>query len=70
QKHMSAKKQLADAVQKAVIEALIKHSTEFGYLYPSSTPSYQERLKPHIFLWPYGHELHFKPGTKQKWVKK
>ncbi|TSD03755.1 MAG: hypothetical protein Greene071436_248 [Parcubacteria group bacterium Greene0714_36] len=27
-------------------------------------------MTPPIILWPYGHELHFKPGAKQKWVKK
>lgn len=70
QKHISPKKKLADAIQKMITESLIKRSTEFGYLYRGSTTRYQQRLKPHIVLWSYEHSLHFKPGAKQKWVKR
>lgn len=30
----------------------------------------KNRALPKLVFWPYGHELHFRQGVKQKWVKK
>ncbi|MBI3589392.1 MAG: phenylacetate--CoA ligase family protein [Candidatus Liptonbacteria bacterium] len=49
-----------------IVESLLLRNAEYRNNY-SSVP---HKIKPKMFLWPHGHHLHFKPGIKQKWVKK
>ncbi len=63
-------KKLKERIKKSIVESLIKNSTEYNYLYNTDFKRYGKSLIPKIILWPYQHEKHFKPGGKQKWVKK
>lgn len=56
---------LAEKIQSTIIDFLNKNNSEFADQY-QSVPKI---MTPPVILWPYGHELHFKPGAKQKWVK-
>ena len=62
--HASA--DFAQKIQSAVVDYLKTKNSEYADQY-QSVP---KLMTPPIILWPYGHELHFKPGAKQKWVKK
>jgi len=61
---------LAHLIQNAVVDSLMRRSTEYNYLSGGSSPTYRKRLRPKIALWPYEDPLYFKPGGKQAWVKK
>lgn len=69
-KNIKGGKRLEKVIQDAVVDIFLSRSTEYQYLYSGAPKVYKERLKPKITLWPYEHELHFKPGGKQKWVKR
>ena len=56
---------LAKEIQGTIVDFLNKKNSEFADQY-QSVPKI---MTPPVILWPYGHELHFKPGAKQKWVK-
>lgn len=47
-------------------EKLLKESSEYAETYKQIG----EVVKPIIELWDYEHDEHFRPGGKQKWVKK
>lgn len=53
-------------IQGILVETLRKLNSEYDDQY-RSVP---KMMTPPVILWPYGHELHFKPGAKQKWVKR
>lgn len=57
-------KPLEKKVENLVMERLIKENSE----YRKTSEIYPKRVVPKIVFWPYEHELHFKPGIKQKWV--
>lgn len=59
-------KKLRFAVQKAVIAELVKKNAEYKNNY-SVVP---HKVLPKIVLWPHSSTLYFKPGIKQKWIKK
>lgn len=54
-------------IQDSVVKALSELNSEFRELSKSISNS---RVKPKIIFWPYGHELYFKTGIKQKWSSK
>jgi phenylacetate-CoA ligase len=58
--------ELADKISKVVVENLLKKNSE----YANNHKSMAERVIPHVVLWPHEDPLYFKPGIKQKWVKK
>lgn len=53
-------------LNKKILDALYLHTTGPGD--PLAFIKRPNLLK--LVFWPQGHELHFKPGIKQKWVKK
>jgi phenylacetate-CoA ligase len=57
---------LAQQAQETIHAALLLESTE----YPEVFTMYGNEAKPHIKLYPYEHNEHFRPGGKQKWVTK
>lgn len=57
---------LLKEAQLLVHETLLKESTE----YPEIYKMYGESIKPVIKSYMYEHIEYFKPGTKQKWVRK
>ncbi len=63
--------QQTDALTKktgdAIVEQLLEDNSEYRYLY-SLLP--KTRLIPRLIFWPYEDSTFFKPGGKQKWVKK
>ena len=54
------------SVTSAVVERLLSENSE----YRRTHEEYAERVYPLIDFWPYEDPTYFKPGTKQKWVKK
>ncbi len=65
-KKIKPNKNHSNKILKNIVDELVKSNNEFCYLYSSDA----KRVTPKIILWPYQHERHFKPGGKQKWVKK
>ncbi len=53
-------------LQKSMMVWLRSENAEYAKTY-SEIP---ERVTPQIVLWPYEDTRHFRPGIKQKWVKK
>ncbi len=63
---MRASKYLQKLCHDLIVESLLLKNAEYRNNY-SSIP---HKVKPKMFFWPHEHHLHFKPGIKQKWVKK
>lgn len=61
-----ALKQLAQKVQRVIIQKLLEKNAEYTYLY-SMMP---DRVLPKIILLSHEHPAYFKVGSKQKWVRK
>lgn len=61
---------LARAIEEESMKTLTARSTEYNHLLGVGSEKEKERLRPRIVLWPAEHPVHFRPGTKQKWVKK
>ena len=70
-----AQAQMTDAQKmernkKNVVEfynaVLNEKNAEYHYL----SSNLKDRVLPRIVLWPYEHPEHFRPGAKQRWVKK
>lgn len=59
-------KELHDHVLLHVVDSLLTESSEFREVHKI----YGEAIFPKIVFWPYEYEEYFKPGVKQKWVKK
>ena len=57
---------LAQDVSKCVFESLTAKSAE----YKNNANMFSAKVKPKIIFWPHEHPEHFRPGAKQKWVKK
>jgi phenylacetate-CoA ligase len=53
-------------VEKRIIEQLLKECSEYRETYRDKS----ERIRPKIVFWRYEDTRFFKPGVKQKWVKK
>lgn len=59
-------KDIERSVERAVSESLLKHNAE----HRNNASLMPGKVSPRIILWKHEHPLHFKPGVKQKWVKK
>ena len=68
-KHLN-NKNLIKFIQEEIVKTLIEKSTEYNHLYGLGSEKYRKSLTPKIILWPYQHPKFFKPGGKQRWVKK
>lgn len=60
----------SEHLKKICEDIILKHLLEKNAEYRNNYSSIPHRVRPKIFLWQYEHPLHFKPGIKQKWVKK
>ncbi len=58
--------QLEKRLQNDIKLQLIEESSEYRETYREK----KDTIAPHIILWPYESVTYFKPGIKQKWVKK
>lgn len=61
-----AEKSLERQIAEIVIKNLLKKNSE----YKNNYGSMKEKITPVIVFWPYEDPLYFRPGVKQKWVKK
>ena len=59
-------KDLDHDVNDAISAGLRHDSSEYNIVYEM----YGDVVRPKLHYWEYEDETHFKPGTKQKWVKK
>jgi hypothetical protein len=57
---------LKNKVQQLIAKQLLAESSE----YRKTHEEYGERVYPQITFWPYEDPTYFRPGIKQKWVKK
>ncbi|MEX0881557.1 MAG: hypothetical protein WDZ34_01645 [Candidatus Saccharimonadales bacterium] len=57
---------LRSRARRYIVEALLAESSE----YRETHVMYGERVYPDIVFWQYEDATHFKPGAKQRWVKK
>jgi phenylacetate-CoA ligase len=53
-------------VREVIVAVLNEKNAEYHYL----SSNLKDRVLPRIVLWPYEHPEHFRPGAKQRWVKK
>ena len=60
-------KKIKERIIQAISQALREESAEHKN---NTTLIAKEKIEPKVILWSYGHEVHFKGGAKQKWVKK
>lgn len=58
--------ELEKSLQNSCKLQLIEESSEYRETYREK----KDLIAPHIILWPYESLKYFKPGIKQKWVKK
>ncbi len=58
--------ELHSRVTEAVVARLLQENSE----YRRTHEEYAERVYPLLTFWPYEDPTYFRPGTKQKWVKK
>lgn len=65
-KNKKLKEYLKHRTLKQIILNLRFKNSEFRELHNYL----QERAHPKLVFWPYEHPIHFRPGIKQKWVKK
>src|SRR3989344_6257736 len=64
--HIRQTRSLEKLLVRSLLEMLNKHNIEYRKLYHSLG----ERVVPRIQLVTHGDPLYFRPGTKQRWVKK
>ena len=58
--------ELSEHVSKKIVTNLLKKNSEYANNYSLM----KERVLPKIVFWSHEDPLYFKPGIKQKWVKK
>lgn len=63
---MEETKELSERVKKIVVQNLLLKNSEYANNYSSM----KERVIPKVVFWPHEDPLYFRPGIKQKWVKK
>jgi phenylacetate-coenzyme A ligase PaaK-like adenylate-forming protein len=59
---------LKERLQKIVVDQLNEENSEWRDFY--ADVGIRHKILPEITTWPYQDPEHFKPGAKQKWVKK
>lgn len=58
--------ELVQEVSKRVFDSLVEKSAE----YKNNADMFSVKVQPKIIFWPHEDPTHFRPGAKQKWVKK
>jgi len=59
---------IRNATLESIIHWLDKENSEWRDFYADE--GIRSKVTPDIFFWEYQHDQHFRPGGKQKWVKK
>lgn len=59
---------LKTKVLNEIIVGLDRENSEWRDFY--ADPGIRHKVIPRLVFWPYQHPAHFKPGAKQKWIKK
>lgn len=67
---LKKQKKSSDELTKKVQEIIVETLRRFNSEYDDQYRSVPKIMTPPVILWSYGHELHFKPGAKQKWAKR
>jgi len=57
---------IKSTIHELVLESLLEKNAE----YRNNHTMMPDKVMPKIVFWEYEHPLHFKPGAKQKWIKK
>ena len=57
---------IKSTIHDLVLESLLEKNAE----YRNNHSMMPDKVMPKIVFWEYEHPLHFKPGAKQKWIKK
>lgn len=65
-RRVKASDKIRHQITEALVEGLQKQNAEYRYL----AERVKERVRPQVVLWPHEHHEHFRPGGKQKWIKK
>lgn len=60
----------SERMRKMVGNLIMRHLLNENSEYRKTHSEINEKIYPKVILWPYEDTLHFKPGIKQKWVKK
>lgn len=64
---VNGSKQLREKIVSFVSEALTEESAE----HKNNVSMFSKnKFEPRIIFWPFEHDMYFKPGGKQKWVKR
>lgn len=61
---------LSENVKKTIQELVLNSLLEKNAEYRNNHTMMPDKVIPKIIFWEYEHPLHFKPGAKQKWIKK
>jgi phenylacetate-CoA ligase len=59
-------KTLESKLRQKIVEHLLESNSEYKAIYTGKISG----VIPKIIFWPHNHDLYFKSGVKQKWVKK
>ncbi len=70
--HIEMKKDMSmeDSVKDKIIEKLVYYLLNENSEYRKTYEEYSKQLIPNLVFWPYEDPTYFRPGVKQKWVKK
>lgn len=70
--HIEMKKDMSmeDSVKDKIIEKLVYYLLNENSEYRKTYEEYSMQLIPNLVFWPYEDPTYFRPGVKQKWVKK
>ena len=64
--HVNTSKILITTLKKLIVQNFLEKNAE----YKNNYLSMGKRVEPKLIFWPTEHPLFFKPGVKQKWVRK
>lgn len=61
---------LSENTKNTIRDLVVKNLLEKNAEYRNNYTMMPDKVIPKIIFWEYEHPLHFKPGAKQKWIKK
>ncbi|MBI2034784.1 MAG: hypothetical protein HYT11_03585 [Candidatus Levybacteria bacterium] len=67
---LMANKKPTNELKQKIIDRTMHQLLLENSEYRKTHEEYPDRVIPKIVFWPYEHPAYFKPGVKQKWVKK
>lgn len=65
---IAAEPKLEKQALDAIVSGLNKENSEWRDFY--ANPNIRQKIAPRLTFWPHQHPQYFKPGGKQKWVKR